>query len=157
MVTLRIEGLFPASLERVWRLLQRHRDDAPSIHPDILSQRILREEGEAAWGKLRVPRAVVFEREWRLGRRRWTSTWRYVQAPPERFRVELLEGDEPFAAGSHWENTYREAPGGTLVATEAELVFQGLRVPWFLQGWAVRRAMARSDREDLAYLRRTGL
>ena len=157
MVKVAVKGIFPAPIDKVWSVLHRHRDAATVIHPDILSQRILREEGEVAYGDLTIRSTIVFEREWRLGRRRWTSTWQYTQSPPERFRIELLGGDEPFAVGSYWENAYREVSQGTLISTEGDIVFQDLKVPRFLQGWGVRRSMSQADKEDLAYLRRANL
>ncbi len=156
MVKVEVAGLFPASLDDVWSLLQRHRDDITSIHPAVLSQRILKEEGGVAFRGLTAPRIVVLERTWVLGRRQWTSRWQYTQSPPERFRVELLGGDTPLAVGSHWENVYEPAPGGTRISTEAEIEFQDLRVPRLLQSWAVRRSMRQSDKEDLAYMRGAG-
>lgn len=155
MVKVAVKGIFPASIDQVWRVLHRHRDAASAIHPDILSQRIIHEEGEIAYQGLTFNSTIVFEREWRLGGRRWTSTWQYTQSPPERFRIDLLGGDEPFAVGSHWENAYREVPQGTFVSTEGDIVFQDLKVPRFLQGWAIRRSMSQADREDLAYLKAT--
>ncbi len=150
-----MKGIFPAPIDRVWWLLHQHRDEVTSIHPDILSQKILSEEGTVAYQGITFSKRVTFEREWNLGGRPWRSTWQYTQSPPERFRVELLGGDEPFAIGSHWESTYREVPLGTLITTDVDIVFRDLKVPRFLQGWAVKRSMSRSDREDLNYLRRT--
>lgn len=156
MVKVEVAGVFPASRDEVWALLQRHRDDIPAIHPAIQTQRILKEEGEVTLHDATVPERVVLERTWRLGRRLWTSRWQYTQAPPDRFRVELVGGDEPLTVGSHWENRYEETPRGTLVSTKAEITFQDLKVPRGLHAWAVRRTMRQSDREDLAYLRRAG-
>lgn len=152
MVRVQVEGVFLASLDRVWRLLHRHRDDVTAIHPDILSQKVVREEGEVDYQGLTFSKRIVLDREWRLGGRPWTSTWQYTQTPPERFRVELIGGDEPFTVGSYWESTYREVPLGTLIVTQGDIRFQDLKVPRFLQGWAVRRGMSRSDKEDLEYL-----
>jgi hypothetical protein len=157
MVKVEVKGIFPAPIDKVWRVLHMHRDEATAIHPDILSQRIVGEEGEVAYQDLTFKTTIVFEREWRLGGTPWTSTWQYTQSPPERFRAELLGGDEPFAVGSYWENTYREVSRGTLISTEADLVFRDFKVPRLLQGWGVRRAMSQADKEDLAYLRRTNL
>lgn len=154
MVSLTLSGRFPAPLERVWRLLDRHRDDAPSIHPAIRSQRILEEEGEVRYDGHAYAARIVFERTWHLGRREWTAVWRYLQAPPETFRVELVGGEQPLAAGSYWENSYRADPNGTQITTHAEITFHDLKVPSFLQAWAIRRSLNQADREDVRYLMR---
>ncbi len=132
-----------------------HRDEAAAIHPDILSQRVVSEEGEAEYRDLTFKTTIVFERKWRLGGRPWTSTWQYTLSPPERFRIELLAGDEPLAVGSYWENTYSQVSGGTLISTEGDIVFKSLKVPRPLQRWALRRGMSQADKEDLAHLKRT--
>lgn len=157
MVTLNVKGIFPAPIDKVWSLLHRHRDEATSIHPAILFQKVVGEEGEVAYGDLTFATTLVFEREWRLGGDSWMSTWQYTQSPPARFRVELLGGDEPFELGSYWESTYREVSQGTLISTEGDIAFRDLKVPRLLQRWAVRRSMSRADREDLAYLQRINL
>lgn len=157
MVKVHVKGIFPAPIDRVWRLLHKHRDEVTAIHPDILSQWIVSEEGEVAYQEMTFSRRITFDREWRIGGRHWKSTWQYTQSPPERFRVELLGGDKPFNVGSYWESTYSEVSRGTVISTEADIVFQDLKVPRWVQGWAVRRSMARSDKEDLDYLRRSNL
>ncbi|MFQ6012730.1 MAG: hypothetical protein ACE5LS_03690 [Thermoplasmata archaeon] len=157
MAKITMKGIFPAPIDKVWRVLHMHRDEATAIHPDILSQRIVSEEGEAAYKDLTFKTTIVFEREWRFGGKPWMSTWQYTQSPPERLRIELLGGDEPFAVGSYWENTYSEVSRGTLILTKGEMIFRDLKAPKFLQGWAVRRGMSQADKEDLNYLRRTNL
>ena len=154
MVKIAMKGTLPAPIDKLWRVLYKHRDEATAIHPDILSQRILSEEGEAEYRDLTFKTKIVFEREWRLGDRPWTSTWQYTLSPPERFRIELLGGDEPLAVGSYWENTYSEVSRGTLISTEGNVVFRALKVPRLLQGWALRRGMSQADKEDLAYIKR---
>ena len=134
-----------------------HREEAATIHPDILSSRIVSEEGEVVYKDLAFSTTIQFEREWKLGGKPWKSTWEYTQSPPEKFRVELVAGEEPFALGSYWENTYREVSGGTLISTEGEIVLRRLKAPRVLQGWLIRRGLSRSDEEDLAFLRKADL
>ena len=63
MVKIAITGIFPAPIDRLWGVLQKHRDEVTAIHPDILSQRIVREEGEAEYKGLTFKTTIVFERE----------------------------------------------------------------------------------------------
>ncbi len=144
MVRVDMEGLFPASRDKFWKLMDLHLDEVAvrAIHPGIVSQKILtRERGEA-----------TFEREWRLSGRTWKATWKYELAPPEKYRFDILSSEGPVGKGSFLENKYAEAPGGTLVSTHGEMILQG--VPRFMQGIVVKRTLNRIDREDLNYLRK---
>ncbi len=153
MVRLRMEGIVPMGLRDVWRLLWLHLDEdtVRAIHPWVLSGRVVGHEGQGSYADLRFPTRHIVDRQVRVARRALQNTWTYRIVPPMTFAYEI-RGSEGFA--STISNTYSEVAGGTRIVTEASLGIG--RVPGFLQRPVVGRLLERTDREDLAYLRRYG-
>lgn len=152
--TIQIEGVFPLPLDSLWKLLHAHLDDdrIREIHPWILMVRTIREGELVQFRDLTFPREKIAERVIRIGLRRQKTTWVYRIEPPTRYRYEIA-----FANGSltRFDNTYAATEGGTLVKTTAHVSIK--RVPPSLARWLVGRSLNRSDEEDLAYAKRSGL
>ncbi len=142
MVKIEMGGIFPASREKLMKVLEMHFDDTliGQIHPGV-TQRTLSREGWRA----------TFVREWPLGRRVWMATWRCELSHPEKYRFEILASEGPIEKGFYLENTYAEQPEGTLISTRGEIDIRG--VPRFLQTWFTERTLTRIDKQDLNYLR----
>lgn len=149
--TIQMDGVFPLTLDAVWRLLHAHLDEATlrEIHPWILSGRGVREGERVPFGDLMFPPEKVAEREIRLMGRRYRTTWTYAIEPPSRFAYKIRFEN---GATSRFGNTYAAVPGGTFVKTVGEVSIKG--VPKFLGLWATRRLLDRADEEDLAYARK---
>lgn len=142
MVRLRMDSVFPASRDELWRVLKMHVEDdvIGRIHPRILSQQRLSMDGNR-W---------VLQRRVRSFGKTFGLKMRVEMAPPEMYRWEIIESDGGVAPGSYVENRYGEADGGTTVSTTGEMTLQG--VPGFLQTWIVGGRLDRADKEDLSYL-----
>lgn len=146
MVRLHMESAFPASRERLWRVLKLHVEDdvIGRIHPRILSQRRISKDGDR-W---------LFERKVRSFGRTFGLKMRVEMTPPEMYRWEIVESDGGVIPGSFVENRYGEAGERTTVSTTGEMTLKG--VPGFLQKWIVDRGLDGADREDLLYLTKIG-
>lgn len=136
------ESVVPIPRDRLWRLLDQHarEGEISRIHPEVVSQQTVSQG----------PGELVVKRGVRMFRRVVNATWKISFMAPERYRWEILDGNGPWAAGSYLANQYSDAPGGTLVRTEAELTVVGL--PGFLQNRIVRLVLGRIDGEDLDFL-----
>lgn len=146
--TLEMEGVFPLPPDRVWNLLWHHMDEdrIRTIHPWILSSTRIREGDSVEYNGLTFPKEKASVRQAKLAGRPSTGTWNYRIEPPDRFGYEILLDN---GSTARFDNTYAAAPGGTLVKTRAVISLKG--VPDFLAAGAVRRALNRGEREDLAY------
>ncbi|MGA8303815.1 MAG: hypothetical protein WA691_09975 [Thermoplasmata archaeon] len=136
---------FPFPIDRVWKLLEAHLDDAtlPQIHPKIKAQKTLhRSPNEALVQRTIEARGKLLTSEWRIGFR-----------PPEFLRYDIVSGDGPYATGSFVEIHYSEGPGRTHFRTHVK--GRITVVPFFLpQATVLKRVLADIDAEDEAYLRR---
>ncbi len=146
MVRLRMESVFPASREELWRVLKLHVEDdvIGSIHPRILSQQQISKDGDR-W---------ILQRKVRSLGRTFGLKMRVEMAPPEMYRWEVIESDGGVIPGSFVENRYAEAGERTTVSTTGEMTLKG--VPGFLQKWIVDRRLDGADREDFSYLTKIG-
>lgn len=153
MVKIEVEGVIPIPRDQLWTVLARHLDDVAisKIHPSILSQKTISQEGTRSYQDLKLSEITTVEREMRTARRRWTCTWRMKVSPPEEYRFEVLASSGILAAGSYINNTYFDSAENTRIVTVGEMHPMG--IPSFLQGWLVRRRLNRADNEDLAYLK----
>ncbi len=151
MRTIEMDGVFPLTLDAVWRLLHAHLDEATlrEIHPWILSGRVVRETERVPFGDLMFPRERAAEREIRSMGRRFRTTWTYAIEPPLRFGYEIRFEN---GSTSRFDNIYAAVPRGTFVKTVGEVSIKG--IPTFLGIWATRRLLNRADEEDLAYARK---
>jgi hypothetical protein len=142
MASYQDRGVFPLPPDGLWKFLEAHLDDATilRIHPDIVSQRTVRREGEF----------TVVERTIRFRKSLLRSTWRIRYRRPDLARWEIVSGDGPMVAGSFLENHYSDAAGGTLIESRGEITV--VRFPRFLQRSIAKTAMARIDRDDRAFL-----
>jgi|SRR5271170_4130829 len=145
MVTIHDDGVFPAPLSVVWKLLGAHQDDStiPTIHPLVVQQHTVHRGS---------PDSVV-DRIVNARGRQLRSRWKLTYRPPDLSRWEILESEGPWKVGSFLENHYSGAPGGTRIVTRGELHITVL--PFFLpQGWFSRRILRDIDAEDAAFLPR---
>src|SRR6266542_3897340 len=146
MPTIEMDGVFPLTLDAVWRLLHEHLDEATlrEIHPWIRSGRVVRESQPVPFGGQMFPQSKVAEREIRIMGRRFRTTWTYAIEPPLRFAYEIRFEN---GSTSRFSNAYAAVPQGTFVKTVGEVSMKG--VPTFLGIWATRRLLNRADEEDL--------
>ncbi len=147
-----MDGVFPLTLDAVWRLLHEHLDEATlrEIHPWIRSGRVVRESQPVSFGGRMFSQYKVAEREIRIMGRRFRTTWTYAIEPPLRFTYEIRFEN---GSTSRFSNAYAAVPQGTFVKTVGEVSMKG--VPTFLGIWATRRLLDRADEEDLAYANKT--
>lgn len=151
IVAVRTEVVLPVAMDKLWKLLWMHLDESKvrEIHPWILSGQVAEEGEEVQFGGLAFKATRVVDREVKLAGGRSKSTWKYRIRPPDTYNYDIVfENGSTVAV----ENTYSEAPGGTLVRTTGEASIKGL--PKFLQGWFVKRVLTRADREDFEYVRK---
>jgi hypothetical protein len=151
---IRVEGVFPLPLLRLWKLLHAHLDDdrIRAIHPRFMSSRTIDQEGAIEFNGQSFPREKLAERDLKIGGRVTRTTWRYWIEPPRRYSYEVK-----FENGSvtRFDNTYEPTEGGTLVKTVGEISIRA--VPSFLAAWFVKRSLNRTDNEDLAFARKMTL
>jgi hypothetical protein len=107
MVKVTDDGLFPASREKVWRLIQAHNTDIYSIHPSVKSVKPLRKEGNSD----------VVEQEWDMNGQRVKIVVKFTANPPNNLTLDFLEG--PMTG--KMVNNYTEVSGGTKVLTECDM------------------------------------
>ena len=143
MADVAFDDVFPAPLERVWRLLEDHRRDdlIPRIHPLLRRQTTL-QSGE--------PESIV-ERVIDARGHLLTSRWKLTFRPPELYRWDIVSGDGPWEPGSFLESRYSETSGGTRIVSHGRLRISVLPFP-LPQGWFVRRVLSDIDKEDRAHL-----
>ncbi|HEV2317010.1 MAG TPA: SRPBCC family protein [Thermoplasmata archaeon] len=144
MVDYQHEQLFPFPMERVWKLLQDHRDDTliSRVHPLVKQQRTVARDGDS----------VIVDRTIDARGKLLASQWKLTAHPPETFRWEIVSSNGPYAAGSWMENTYSTESGGTRIRSRGELKITVL--PFFFpQRPVLRRVLDTIDAEDQAYLR----
>ena len=153
MVRVEVEGVIPIPRDTLWKVLALHLNDATisKIHPSILSQKTISQEGTRSYQDLTLSEITTVEREVITAGRKWKCTWRIKVSPPEEYRFEVLASSGVLAAGSYIRNTYSDSPMGTRIVTVGEMHPMG--IPRFLQGWLVRRRLNRADKEDIEYLK----
>jgi len=142
MVAYEDEGVYPKPRAEVWNLLDDHLDDAKirRIHSLISVQKTVQ----------RTADETVVERWIDFRGKALRSIWRITYRPPDATRWEIVESQGPWAAGSFLENTYSDAPGGTLIRSKGDLRLSVL--PFFIpQRSLVRRVLDTIQNEDLAY------
>jgi hypothetical protein len=138
------DQLFPFPLERVWKLLNDHLDDAliTTIHPLVKQSRTVSRDANS----------VVFDRRIDARGKVLASQWRVTARPPETFRWDIVTSEGPYSAGSWMENTYSEEGGATRIRSRGELKISIL--PFFVpQRPVLRRVLDDIDAEDQARLR----
>jgi polyketide cyclase/dehydrase/lipid transport protein len=107
MVKVTDDGLFPASREKVWRLIQAHNTDISNIHPSVKSVKLLRKEGNSD----------VVEQERDMNGQRVKIAIKFTANPPNTLTLDFLEG--PMTG--KMVNTYTEFSGGTKVVAECDM------------------------------------
>jgi len=149
-----MEGTFPASRVRVWRLLRAHTDESTlhEIHPWIRARKVLREEGPVMAEGLTFHTIRVVERDMDVAGRTRETTWTYRIRPLEEYSYRIAIAD---GSAIHVENSYADAGGDTRIASR--ITFSVGTIPDFLQRLIVRRVLNRADREDLVYFRKANL
>jgi len=144
MTRFKMESVFPAPRDQLWRVLKLHVEDDQilRIHPSFLSQRQISRE-ENRW---------VLERKVRLLGRNYTFTMAVEMTPPETYKWEIMTSNGLLDPGSYVENRYTEAEERTKVSTTVQMTLK--HVPGHLQGWMIKRNLSQADDEDLEYLRK---
>ncbi|HTS33105.1 MAG TPA: hypothetical protein VMI55_04105 [Thermoplasmata archaeon] len=144
MVDYHDEAMLPFPRQRIWQLIEAHRDPAQigRIHPLVRNQEVESTRADETV----VLRTIDVRGELRR------STWRLTSQPPEMFRWEILESDGPWAEGTWLENRYSEVPGGTRIESRGKLKVSV--IPFLIpQGPVIRRVLSDLDVEDAAYLK----
>ena len=139
------EDVFPAPKDAVWKLLQAHLDDSTigSIHHLIKSQKTVSHSGTE----------TIVNRSIDVRGKEMKSRWKVTYRPPDLARWEILESEGPWASGSYIENTYADAPGGTLIRGRGNMTISVL--PFFLsQRRTIRKVFADIHAEALSFARR---
>ncbi len=138
------EGVFPLVRPALWKFLETHTDPAviSQIHPGILRQELVSRTGTE----------VIVDRILRARKKQLKSRWKLTSQVPSTQRWEIIGGDGPFAVGSWLSNTYSDAPGATLVRTQADITILG--APGFLQRRLVRSVLRDIDHQDLGFVER---
>lgn len=145
MVEYQDETVFPAPRDALWKLLRAHLDDGaiPSIHPLVQSQTTLSRSGEV----------TVVDRSIDVRGKLYKSQWKVTYRPPDFGRWEVVESTGPWGKGSFVENTYSDAPGGTLIRTRGSLTISVL--PFFMsQKRNIAKIFDKIHEEDIAFVRR---
>ena len=110
MVKVTDDGLFPATREKVWRLIEAHATDPQGIHPALKSAKPLNKEGNTV------------EQQWDMNGQTVRMVVKVTPAPPDKLTLDFLEG--PITG--RMVNTYTEVSGGTKVVTECDMKSQML-------------------------------
>ena len=138
MVKVTDDGMFPASREKVWQLIQAHNTDVYNIHPSVKSVKPLRKEGNSD----------VVEQEWDMMGQRTKIVAKFTANPPTNLTIEFLEG--PMTG--KMVNTYTEMPGGTKVVTECDMKSQLMNDKQLED--AIRQFLDGGFEDDVRYLRK---
>jgi len=101
------DGVFPASREKVWKLIEAHQNNIQAIHPAVKSAKLLRMEGNSA----------VVEQQYDMNGQATKMVLKVTPSPPDRLTLEFLEG--PLTGKMI--NNYSDVPGGTKVVTECDM------------------------------------
>jgi hypothetical protein len=145
MVAYEDETVFPAPKDAVWKLLLAHLDDAAirQIHPQIVGQKTVSQDGTT----------TIVDRTIDVRGKQMTSRWKVTYRSPDSARWDIQSSEGPWATGSFLENTYSDAPGGTLIRSRGELKVSVL--PFFIpQKGVIRKAFETIHSEDVAALAR---
>ena len=132
MVKVKDDGLFPASRDKVWELIQAHQTDAQTIHPRIKSAKQLTENTR--------------EMVWDMGGQSVKVVAKFIPSPPNQLTIDFLEG--PMTGKMI--NTYTEVQGGTKVVTECDMQSKFMDEKQ-LEG-AVRQFLIDGFDDDVRYL-----
>jgi len=114
MVQVRDDGVYDASIDKIWKFLQ---DDSPGVHShkSILGAKTIEEKGNA----------VVQEMEFRNpdGKSSRKETWRFTFNPPAGFDMESLAG---VSKGTRYSHRYTPMGNKTRVEVEGDFRMQGM-------------------------------
>ena len=114
MVKVRDDGVFDASIDKIWKYLG---DDTPGVHEhrSIVGSRTLENKGAE----------MVFEWEMRNpdGKATRKETWRRAMNPPTGFEMESLSG---VSKGTRYTNRYTPLGSKTRVEIDGEFRMQGM-------------------------------
>lgn len=136
MVKVVDDGVFNASREKVWQLLDAHSTDITKVHPGVKSSRAIRKEGNSE----------VVENQMDMGGQVVKIVMKVTANPPDRLTLEFLEGPMK----GKMVNTYSDVPGGTKVNTEADMKSDFMNDQQLES--AVKQFLNQSFDEDTRYL-----
>ena len=136
MVKVVDEGIYQAPRDKVWKLIEAHGNDIMSIHSDIKSTKLLRTEGSSN----------VVENETDMGGQLVKQVVKVTPNPPNTLTLDFLEG--PMTG--KMVNTYSDVPGGTKVATEADMTSPLMNDDQLRA--AVLQRLGKNFEEDTRYL-----
>jgi len=135
MVKVTDDGVYPASRERIWRLIEAHGTDVQNIHPDITSSRPLDKE------------MTTFEQTSNMNGQTFKTVLKVTPSPPDKLTLEFLEG--PMTG--KMVNTYSDVPGGTKVVTECDMKSRMMDDRQLES--VIRQTLTHNYDEDLRYLK----
>jgi hypothetical protein len=107
MVKVVDDGVYLATRDKVWKLIDAHGTDLKAIHPKVKEVKHLRHEADGD----------VFEQHTDMGGQIIKATLKASPRPPNQLILEFLDG--PMTG--KMVNTYTDVPGGTKVVTEADM------------------------------------
>ena len=136
MVKVTDDGVFPANRAKVWKLIEAHQTDAPTIHPALKSVKLLRQESNSA----------IVEQQWDMNGQMARMVAKITPSPPDKLTLEFMEG--PMTG--KMVNTYSDVPGGTKVVTECDMKSNVMDEKQ-LEG-ATRQFLSSAFDEDVRYL-----
>ncbi len=114
MVKVRDDGVFDASIDKIWKYLA---DESPGVHEhrSIVASRTIENKGSE----------TVFEWELRNpdGKTTRKETWRMAMNPPTGFELESLSG---VSKGTKYTNRYTPMGSKTRVEIDGEFRMQGM-------------------------------
>ena len=114
MAHVKDDGVFDASIDRIWKFLQ---DETPGVHQHkaIRGMKLVREEGNA------VTQEIEFVNP--DGKTTRKETWKFTFNPPNGFEMESLAG---MSKGTRYAHRYTPMGDRTRVDVEGEFRIEGM-------------------------------
>ncbi len=114
MVHVTDDGIFDASLEKIWRFIADDREGVHD-HKSIASSKVLKQEGNILVQEI--------ERRDPDGRSTHMETWKFTMNPPKGFEMEALAGP---TKGTKYTHTYTSMGDKTRVDVSGDFHVAGL-------------------------------
>jgi ligand-binding SRPBCC domain-containing protein len=112
MVKYKSDGVFDASLDKIWKYMQSGEQD--HAHSQLKNFKPVKQEGAV----------MVFDFDAKTPDGKWAASQvKYTMTPPKGFEAEMLKGP---MAGSKFTHVYTAQGGKTKVEVEGEFKLQGV-------------------------------
>jgi hypothetical protein len=114
MVRIKDDGVFDASIDKIWKYLQ---DDRPEVHQHraILGAKVMNETENQI-----VQEMELLNPDGKTSRK---ETWRLTFDPPRGTEIESLDG---ITKGTRYSNRYTAVGGKTRIEVEGDFKMQGM-------------------------------